>query len=310
MIFKNYPVWIDSPNLKQQHNFDYGMPAPLKEILFRALGNPFILFQIRDCMIHLLDKFQLFIVEQPIISIIVILDESEFLKLEFQINEKTENLTELISYWLNEQVAIYGYQLGRNWPSISTMVLKNDQNFQIQNNDFSELDYLKHKKLFNLSNFLQRQIFHESPDKPRFWIRFPKKGKKGSHSMGLEVIVPIKLQTGDNRRIFVNINGKTILGRNYLSRLNSSFLNKLMLLSDQHAELAVTNNYLYEKSKNLKKSLEEYDIDQLWIRHIGSHESWLYHKKWTSISRNKWEPIVPGDRVVLGRVVEEKIKLL
>jgi len=309
MILKNYPVWIDSPNLKQQHNFDYAMPVPLKNQLFRLFGNPFILFQIRDCLIHLLDQNQLFIVDQSIISILVFIAEDEFAKLESQINAKSEKIVELICYWLNEQVAIYGYQFGKQWPSISTVVIKNDEDYLIEDSDFSELDFFQCKIFNQLSHFLQKQILHGLPDQPRFWVRFPKKGKKGSHTMGLEVVVPIQLQTGDNRRIFVNNTGKTIIGSTFFSKINNTFLHKLELLSTNHAELGVTIVNWRDPNAFATNHGENIEIEQLWIRHIGSHESWLHHKTWNAISREKWEPIVPGDRVVLGRVVEERSNL-
>ena len=69
MTLHNYQVWMDAPNLKQQ--YDFGNPLPWKDRFYALFGNPFVLFQVRDCLIDRLNEHILYNEPQPLYSSIL-----------------------------------------------------------------------------------------------------------------------------------------------------------------------------------------------------------------------------------------------
>ena len=270
----SYPFWAESPNLALIRQ-----PAPpivefnsflryLWRPLERIVGSPFIEYCILDELLGYLKTVR----RLKTIGIDVCLQESAFQNCTRLGSLPKEYILRELGAWLTQQIAAISKEQHGSLP----------ETFVRCSWDEPEQESEGHRKLYrNLPT--NRLIKQQSAHEPLFKVKIPIQSNNSHNNAIFTIISP-----PPQEKLCLDLDENPNIGKNTLPNHHSK---NLALVDCEHAEI-------------LSVTYPSDGIDQLWIRHLGNHETWIGNAKmFQPISQGVWFPLISGNFIILGRVL-------
>ncbi|MFZ6021911.1 MAG: hypothetical protein ACOYT9_00375 [Patescibacteria group bacterium] len=265
----------------------------VNEYLYSVFGTPFFHFYVLETLFKACKK-KLKASQERVVIVDVCFSENtvNHMMAMFDPKETIDSNVFLIhlSTWLTEQISAYLTQdkLAR-FPAIYVRCIK-----------IKEVPEEKRSKVLKPAGIgvVARHILlhfgHETKEDV-FFILFPSSGI--SHRVSISIKTPV---VPDNEGALEFDTLEASFGKKDIYTSHRREINEIFqLVEDNHVDFALAHS-------------ESDDCYYIWIKHLGSHETWLTNEKngsenWQLVAENSWVLIEPETYIVLGRVAEVDI---
>jgi hypothetical protein len=271
----SYPFWAESPNLALIRQLSPSIESnSMLDYLWRHaehfLGSPFIEFCILN---EIFEAVQDFSYKEPI-AIDVILNREAFQKCNRLTAHQEGHILRDLGAWLTQQIASARAeeQIAQlKFPETIVRCLWSDPSKTLRGSS-------KVPRIWQMNRVIKLAEIQE----PYFMLQIPSQIGTGPFQANFRIVSP-----GPEQKLDLNLNQSTKIGIDVLPPPMQEFL---PMVACEHVEL-------------LAITYPSDGTPQLWIRHLGNHETWIGNaKKWQPISRGMWFPLNTGNFIILGRV--------